>query len=296
MIEAMSNTNGEKLWDEKNSIGLMKNNVSSQTNVECGITINTGALRDNVPLNDTIVEKVCGIYKIVNKVNGKYYVGSSNNIFGRRWKDHKHDLHLKRHYNKYLQRAWDKYGKSAFECIVVEHTSPTELLVAEQKYLDIASNEKHICYNNSFIAGRVEMTVEVRKKISQRLVGENNGMYRHIYTDDEKQKRRERMLGCKNPLYGKIRSRTHIERNRLSNIGKHDGNKNPTYDPTIYHLHNKNTNETFTGTKYEFISTYKLKHSNSNVYAMFKRKLKSAYGWSLISHHDDSYLDQSGRS
>jgi hypothetical protein len=27
--------------------------------------------------------KVCGIYKIVNRVNGRYYVGSSKDILGR---------------------------------------------------------------------------------------------------------------------------------------------------------------------------------------------------------------------
>ena len=26
-------------------------------------------------------EKICGVYKIENSVNGKYYIGSSNNIY-----------------------------------------------------------------------------------------------------------------------------------------------------------------------------------------------------------------------
>ena len=33
-------------------------------------------------------EKICGIYKITNLINGKVYIGQSTNI-ERRWKDHK---------------------------------------------------------------------------------------------------------------------------------------------------------------------------------------------------------------
>ena len=34
-------------------------------------------------------EKICGIYKITNLVNGKVYIGQSQDIYSR-WKEHKY--------------------------------------------------------------------------------------------------------------------------------------------------------------------------------------------------------------
>ena len=48
-----------------------------------------------------------GIYKIINKVNGKYYVGSSLNI-NKRWSVHKSALSKNKHHNDHLQNAWNK--------------------------------------------------------------------------------------------------------------------------------------------------------------------------------------------
>lgn len=89
------------------------------------------------------IKKVCGIYKIVNVINGMYYVGSSDNVFGNngRWREHLNDLKSNRHCNSYLQRAWNKYGANAFTVIIVELVTKEKLLLVEQKYLDVAKNE-----------------------------------------------------------------------------------------------------------------------------------------------------------
>ena len=68
--------------------------------------------------------KTSGIYKIVNKINGKYYVGSSKNI-PVRWSDHKETLNKSSHYNVHLQRSWKKYGNHNFEFVIVN--APTTL-------------------------------------------------------------------------------------------------------------------------------------------------------------------------
>ncbi len=116
--------------------------------------------------------KIVGIYKIVNRVNGKYYVGSSNNIFHRVEYRHKRALRENTHWNSHLQWAWNKYGEVAFDFIVVEEfrTPKTyrELWNEEQKWLDIARKEPHKCYNQSFIAGGVDFTPSLRKRMSVR--------------------------------------------------------------------------------------------------------------------------------
>ena len=60
------------------------------------------------------MNKITGIYMILNHTNDKIYIGQSIDI-KTRWKQHKSNLNCNRHENKHLQSAWDKYGKDKFE-------------------------------------------------------------------------------------------------------------------------------------------------------------------------------------
>lgn len=71
-----------------------------------------------------------GIYCIKNKINGKVYIGSSNNI-ERRFKRHKTELNTKKHSNKYLEKAYNKYGEENFEFIILELCNEEELIQKE---------------------------------------------------------------------------------------------------------------------------------------------------------------------
>ncbi len=159
--------------------------------------------------------KVSGIYKIVNKTNGKYYIGSSNNIH-KRWEYHKQDLTKRKHHSPYLQRAWNKYGKDNFDFIIVlPNVSENDLLNEEQKYLDNVN--KLECYNTSMIAGKVEMTNEVRQKIKEKLMGNKNGVGR-IFSEETRKKISQSQKGKKCPnrtgMKGKVFSEEH--RRKLS--------------------------------------------------------------------------------
>ena len=60
-----------------------------------------------------MAKKICGIYKIENKIDGKKYIGQSVNI-KERWYEHKYDLRHNIHDNSYLQNAWNKYAEKSF--------------------------------------------------------------------------------------------------------------------------------------------------------------------------------------
>jgi group I intron endonuclease len=77
----------------------------------------------------------CGVYAIVNKVNSKRYVGSSHNIEVR-WRQHRNRLRCGKHVNCHLQMAWNKYGESNFEFIVLLECEPDELIEIEQCHMD----------------------------------------------------------------------------------------------------------------------------------------------------------------
>lgn len=99
------------------------------------------------------MNKICGIYKIVNLITGLVYIGSSENIYYR-WSAHKGSLRHNRHINKRLQNAWNKYGEKAFEFVIVKIVSSKKLLKTEQYYIDkFKSYNPKYGYNKSPIAG-----------------------------------------------------------------------------------------------------------------------------------------------
>lgn len=72
-----------------------------------------------------------GIYKFTNKINGKSYIGQSNNI-ERRFNDH---LYYENNRDMIFNRALKKYGLSNFTFEVIEECSLEELDEKEIKWI-----------------------------------------------------------------------------------------------------------------------------------------------------------------
>lgn len=82
--------------------------------------------------------KIAYIYMIINVINGKFYIGSTNN-YTNRFYAHKNELRKGTHHSKHLQKAWDKYGEEAFEFVVIEEfyiDNKDDKFNKEQLYLD----------------------------------------------------------------------------------------------------------------------------------------------------------------
>ena len=79
--------------------------------------------------------ELSGVYKITNKVNDKFYIGSGYSIFSR-WFNHTCDLKNGTHTNYKLQRAFDKYGFNNFTFEIIELHPPEGLNGVEQKFDD----------------------------------------------------------------------------------------------------------------------------------------------------------------
>jgi group I intron endonuclease len=133
------------------------------------ITNDTKIVNEPENLNTTIQIK-SGIYKIINKIDGKYYVGSSKNI-QYRWTEHKRQLNNNCHHNDFLQRTWNKYGSDSFDFIIVESTDIDKTLLTEQKYLDIAKTEQDKCYNLKFKVTGGDPGQDGRDKIRIKMTG-----------------------------------------------------------------------------------------------------------------------------
>lgn len=115
----------------------------------------------------------CGIYKITNKQNNKFYIGSSVDI-ETRWSAHKSYLRRCIHANKHLQNAWNKYGEDNFIFSILIETEEAALLDKEQEFIDeLGCCNREVGYNKSLIAGspmkgrkHSQKTIEKLRQIS----------------------------------------------------------------------------------------------------------------------------------
>lgn len=91
------------------------------------------------------------IYKIINLVNDKFYVGSTTNKKVR-FREHRKQLRGNRHHCKHLQAAWNKYGEEKFDFRVVEEVSEGQSLQeAEDRWLKEHFGQPY-CYNSGAAA------------------------------------------------------------------------------------------------------------------------------------------------
>lgn len=94
-------------------------------------------------------ERICGIYKIKNLINGKVYIGQSVDIY-KRWGDHKSMAIAEKYkigYDYPLYRAFRKYGLENFSFEVIEECDREELNEREMYYIE--SYRSYIKYEDS---------------------------------------------------------------------------------------------------------------------------------------------------
>lgn len=91
------------------------------------------------------------IYKIINVVNNKFYVGSTTNKKVR-FRQHRKLLRGNRHHCKHLQAAWNKYGEDKFEFVIVEVVPETMSLQQIEDIYLLQHVGQPMCYNSGYSA------------------------------------------------------------------------------------------------------------------------------------------------
>lgn len=111
-----------------------------------------------------------GIYQWKNIETDLVYIGSAKN-FTKRKGEHSRLLCLNKHPNRYLQFAWNKYGKDSFAFEVIEHVDDvTRLIEREQIWIDFFGAFAPKGYNMLPKAGSslgFKHSKEAREKISK---------------------------------------------------------------------------------------------------------------------------------
>lgn len=130
-----------------------------------------------------------GIYKILNTVTGKFYIGSAVDIV-KRWREHSYFLNHSSHKNKHLQYAWDKYCSVSFKFEIIEFCEKDKLIEREQYWITFTNCcNREIGYNLNPTAGNMlgfKHSKETIEKLKAR-----------IYTEEMKANMSKRQMGKK---------------------------------------------------------------------------------------------------
>jgi len=291
------------IWEENKNILPNRINFKHEENVKCDITNEINLNVEKRLLND-ITLKNRGIYKIINKINGKYYVGSSKDV-KHRWDDHIRELRKNNHYNDYLQKAWNKYGEQSFDFQFIESVKEEELLLIEQKYLDISVKEQNKCYNLNFEASGGNISEYSREKIRSSKLGRKASVelrkkLSNVHTGIHLSEQAKEKLRLFNK--GKKLSEEHKTKIGNSNKGKryslevkmrmsetrkgiYLGNKNPSYDSRVFHFYNKTLNINRKCTCYQLYTEFNLR--KCGISNLKLGKVKFYKGWTIILENKD---------
>lgn len=163
-----------------------------------------------------------GVYCIYNLKTKKRYIGSASKSLTKRLWQHRRSLNFDRHYNKYLQAAWNKYGESSFEFLVLEKCHPDDCIAREQFWMDkFQSYKKPFGYNFSPTAGSprgVRHSKATRKKVSMALKGKAKTK-EHVAAMKVAKQNMSVETKKKMSVYAKKRSPEHQRKLSLTKIG-----------------------------------------------------------------------------
>lgn len=168
------------------------------------------------------------IYKIINVKNGKFYVGSTTNLY-ERFRNHRKMLRGSRHHCKHLQASWNKYGEDSFVFVIVETLdNDVNLFETEELWLDEHFGKPY-CYNSGKSAHAP----------MRGLVGKNNPSFGKIISQEQREAISKKLKEfyaanpANHPRYGKRHTPETIEKIKLNRKGKMAGENHYKYGKTL---------------------------------------------------------------
>lgn len=162
-----------------------------------------------------------GIYKIINCINNKIYIGQSGNI-EKRFKEHKNSVNKK--INIPLYRAIRKYGLNNFEFIIIEEVISVQNLDSrEQFWLDhyqsYLPEKGYNIYKTASSPRGHTFSKEARKRNSDAHKGQIPWIKGKKHTEEAIEKMIQNRKGKSSPLKGRKLSEEHV----LKLIESHKG-------------------------------------------------------------------------
>lgn len=129
--------------------------------------------------------KSVGIYKIINKINNHFYIGSCDRNFKERFKEHcrYYEMYkegLRQNMHPKLWAAYDKYGIENFSVEIVEildGKTDNEILIREEYFIHELNPHYNICLYPS-CGGKPNLGRKLTEEWKQK-IGEKSAQYKH---------------------------------------------------------------------------------------------------------------------
>lgn len=204
-----------------------------------------------------------GIYKIINNVDGKYYVGRSLNVNGR-VQFHFKLLSKNKHFNYKLQEAYNQCGRDNFRWEIVEECDSSNISEREQEFLNECKLDPNKSYNLSYLSDSIGAdSEEIRRRISKANKGRK-------FTEEHKLKISLALKGIKRKP---ISNETRLKMSK-SHKGKLVGELNPMFGKRFSDEQKQKWSENRKG---HLNSNYKGKQMTNEVRERISNTLKSKY-------------------
>lgn len=163
------------------------------------------------------------IYIIRNKINNKFYLGSTNTPIKRK-SEHFRFLRKKTHHSPILQNAYNKYGKENLEFIIFQFCYLSDKLELEQYYLDLLKPEYNISLSSTAPMQGRKHSKETMEKFKSRptLKGQDSPLYGTKWSDEFRAKVLASRVGYKHSIETKLKMRqTSLKLNRGADLDKY---------------------------------------------------------------------------
>lgn len=185
------------------------------------------------------------VYKHINLINGKMYIGKSINPIGR-WYRHIYDAKKNKNGKQLLfHKAIMKYGTDNFKMeILAEYESDKDALIGEMYYIGIFnSNNIKIGYNltsGGYGVSGYKRTEKEKLAISKRNSGKGNGMYGKTQSIESRIERGKKISKTKanNSQIVKIIKPETIEKLKISVKEKSSQNLSDSQKDLIIEIYN----------------------------------------------------------
>lgn len=220
-----------------------------------------------------------GIYKLINKINGKIYIGKTVELRRRILYTHR-----KGRSNQVIHKAIKKYGWLNFEIKILhtfDYLDNNELLWIEGNYIQCFKSYKRTIGYNILQFGTdrtgTKTATATKEKISKANMGSKNGNFGKKASQAVKL----RMSMGRKLAYQKLtlEDKQKIYASAIANE-TYKGKNNGRFDETIFQFQQLITGKHFKGNRFDFYTKHHLDASSVN--RLIKGRQHSVGNWLLI--------------